>query len=419
MGLILYNIFLALYTAGAHVMALWSKKAAQWVNGRKNNPVPDSYGFKKEQTIWMHCASLGEFEQGRPLLEAIRAAYPGCKIVLSFFSPSGYEVRKNYTGADKVLYLPMDNSVLSGKFIEAVDPVLVLWVKYEYWYYYLKELHRKNIPVLLVSGIFRENQPFFKWYGGFWKKILGSFEHLFVQTERSKELLASIHISNDISVTGDTRFDRVVAIAEQWEPLGEHIQQFCEGHTIIVAGSTWEEDEEELIHYAKTHPHIRFIFAPHEISKERIHDLQKEFPDGILYSSLVNRRECTVITSNVLIIDNIGMLSRLYNCATIAYVGGGFNQSGIHNILEAAVYGKPVVFGPVYAKFAEARDLVEKEGAFSIENALELEALLDKLLSDEKLLKETGFICREYVYSKRGATQQIMDHIQRKRLLTN
>lgn len=417
--MLLYNIFLLLYTAGIHLAALWNKKAAQWVNGRKQQPIPGSYGLEPHQTIWMHCASLGEFEQGRPLLEAIRQQYPSSKIVLTFFSPSGYEIRKNYTGADKVLYLPMDNPVSSKKFIEAVNPSLVLWVKYEYWYYYLNELHRKNIPVLLVSGIFRESQPFFKWYGGFWKKILGSFEHLFVQTQHSSHLLSDIGIDKNITVTGDTRFDRVITIAEQWEPLSEMIQQFCEGHTVIVAGSTWEEDEEELIHYAKTYPHIRFIFAPHEISKERIADLQEEFPDGILYSSLINRQTGTVITSNVLIIDNIGMLSRLYKCATITYVGGGFNQSGIHNILEAAVYGKPVIFGPVYEKFAEARELVEKKGAFSIENALELEALLNKLLGDATLLKETGFISKEYVYSKRGATQQILNHIQRNRLLTS
>lgn len=419
MGLILYNIFLVLYTAGIRIAALWNKKAAQWVNGRKNNPVPDSFGFDKEQAIWMHCASLGEFEQGRPLLEAVKAQYPSAKIVVTFFSPSGYEIRKNYTGADKVLYLPMDSPARSKQFIEAINPALVLWVKYEYWYYYLHELDRKNIPVLLVSGIFRESQPFFKWYGGFWKKILGSFEHLFVQTERSKELLAGIGINDHITVTGDTRFDRVVTIAEQWEPLSEMIEQFCEGHPVIVAGSTWEEDEEALIHYAKAYPHIRFIFAPHEISRERIADLQQEFPDGILYSSLTNRQSGTVIHSNVLIIDNIGMLSRLYRYATITYVGGGFNQSGIHNILEAAVYGKPVIFGPVYEKFAEARDLVDEGGAFSVGNALELEALLNKLLGDAQLLKETGIVSKEYVYSKRGATQQIMDHIQRNRLLTS
>jgi 3-deoxy-D-manno-octulosonic-acid transferase len=408
-----------MYKLGARIVSLWNKKAGQWLNGRKANPITASLGFGPHQTVWMHCASLGEFEQGRPLLEAVKAQHPGCKIILTFFSPSGYEIRKNYTGADKIMYLPMDGQVSSKKFIEAVNPTLVLWVKYEYWYYYLHELRKKNIPVLLVSGIFRTSQPFFKWYGSFWKKVLGSFEHLFVQTENSKNLLASININNNITVTGDTRFDRVIAIAEQWEPLSEMVQQFCKGHTVIVAGSTWEEDEEELIHYARTYPHIRFIFAPHEISEARIKDLQEEFPQGILYSSLMNRQAGTVINSNVLIIDNIGMLSRLYKCASIAYVGGGFNQSGIHNILEAAVYGKPVVFGPVYEKFAEARDLVEKEGAFSFNTAIELEALLNKLLNDEELLKQTGFISKNYVYSQRGATQKIMDYIQRNRLLTS
>jgi 3-deoxy-D-manno-octulosonic-acid transferase len=415
----LYNIFLVLYTAGINLAAIWNKKAAQWVKGRKRNPVPVLTSSLQDQTVWMHCASLGEFEQGRPLLEAIKTTYPSCKIILTFFSPSGYEIRKNYTGADKILYLPMDNPLRSRQFIESINPTLVLWVKYEYWYYYLHELAKKNIPVLLVSGIFRESQPFFKWYGGFWKKILGSFEHLFVQTQHSSRLLNDININENITVTGDTRFDRVAAIAGQWEPLGEMVQQFCEGHPVIVAGSTWEEDEEELIHYAKTYPHIRFIFAPHEISPERIADLQQEFPEGILYSSLMNRQSGTVINSNVLIIDNIGMLSRLYKCATIAYIGGGFNQSGIHNILEAAVYGKPIVFGPVYEKFAEARELVEKQGAFSFQTALELETLLNTLLGDEKLLRETGFISKDYVYSKRGATQSIMNYIQRNRLLTN
>ncbi len=419
MGSILYNIFLLLYNAGIRLASLWNKKAAQWVNGRRQQPVTKDFGFGNAPTVWMHCASLGEFEQGRPLLEAIKTQYPNCKIVLTFFSPSGYEIRKNYSGADKVLYLPMDSPVNSKKFIQAINPSLVLWVKYEYWYYYLNELSRRNIPVLLVSGIFRESQPFFKWYGGFWKKILGSFEHLFVQTKSSVDLLHSINIHNNITVTGDTRFDRVIAIAEQSEPLSEMVQQFCEGHPVIVAGSTWEEDEEELIHYARTYPHIRFIFAPHEISDARIKDLQQEFPDGILYSQLANRQNAVVINSNVLIIDNIGMLSRLYKCATIAYIGGGFNQSGIHNILEAAVYGRPVIFGPVYEKFAEARDLVDMGGAFSIENALELEALLNKLLNDETLLNTSGATCKNYVYNKQGATQTIMDYIQRKRLLTN
>jgi len=417
LGLLLYNIFLALYNAGVRMVALWNKKAAQWVGGRKTQSIPMLQ--KDRQTVWMHCASLGEFEQGRPVLEAVKKAYPNSYIVLSFFSPSGYEIRKNYSGADKVVYLPMDGPLNSKNFINAIQPSLVLWVKYEYWYYYLAELKKRNIPVLLVSGIFRKEQPFFKWYGSFWKKILGSFEHLFVQTEQSVQLLKTINISQHITVSGDTRFDRVADIATQWQPLSEAVGQFCEGHKVIVAGSTWEDDEEDLIHYARVHPHIRFIFAPHEVSPERIKDLQEEFPEGILYSELSNRQLCTVVHSNVLIIDNIGMLSRLYHYATIAYIGGGFNQSGIHNILEAAVYGKTVVFGPVYEKFAEAKELVEQQGAFSIESALELEDLLNNLLGDERLLHRTGEICRKYVKEHAGATQKIMDYIQRKRLLTN
>lgn len=367
--------------------------------------------------IWMHCASLGEFEQGRPVLEAVKEQYPGHKIVLTFFSPSGYEVRKNYIGADLVLYLPMDGPNNAREFIEAIRPSLVLWVKYEYWYYYLLELKKRDIPVLLISGIFRESQPFFKWYGGIWKKILENFDQLFVQTKNSEILLNQVGIHKNITISGDTRFDRVITIASQWEKLAEPIEQFCEGHQVIVAGSTWEEDEEELIHYAKAYPKIRFIFVPHEVSKARIHDLQEEFPEALLYSALINRQLSTVIHSNVLIIDTIGILSRLYKYATITYVGGGFNESGIHNILEAAVYGKPVIFGPEYEKFAEAVGLVEAGGAYSIENALELEALLNTLLNDNTALEKSGNTCRQYVQEHKGATGKILDYIQRKRLL--
>lgn len=419
MALFFYNIFLAFYRLGAGIAAIWNKKAAQWVRGRKQISAPAIITNNANDTVWMHCASLGEFEQGRPLLEAVRQQYPQAKIVLSFFSPSGYEIRKNYPGADWVTYLPLDSAENAKSFIAQVKPSLVLWVKYEYWYYYLTELHRKNIPVLLVSGIFRKEQPFFKWYGSFWRKILPAFKHMFVQDERSVELLKYIKNTVPVTVSGDTRFDRVVDIAEKWEPLSEQVKQFCQGHQVVVAGSTWEEDEEELIHYSKAFPHTRFIFAPHEISEPRIKDLLEEFKDGVLFSTLTNRQAGTVIHSNVLIIDNIGMLSRLYCYADIAYVGGGFNESGIHNILEAAVYGKPVIFGPVYEKFAEARDLVDAGAAFSIKNAIELEALLTELLNDDVKRKEIGNISKNYVYSKKGATNNIMEYIYKNRLLTN
>lgn len=421
MSLLLYNLFLLFYSGGIRLAALWNPKARQWVQGRRNWQLAVSAPLTNHNSrlIWMHCASLGEFEQGRPLLEAAREKYPGYKILLTFFSPSGYEIRKNYTGADLVLYLPLDGPNNAREFIEAINPSLVLWVKYEYWYYYLLELKKRNIPVLLISGIFRPDQPFFKWYGGIWKKILENFDHLFVQTKNSEHLLNEVGVSKNITITGDTRFDRVTAIAEQWEKLAEPIEGFCEGHQVIVAGSTWEEDEEELIHYAKAYPKIRFMFVPHEVSKERIQDLQKEFPEALLYSSLVNRQLSTVIHSNVLIIDTIGILSRLYKYADIAYVGGGFNESGIHNILEAAVYGKPVIFGPEYEKFAEANDLVHAGGAYSIGNALELEALLNKLLNDPVEWEKSSKVARNYVYQHKGATALIMDYIQRNRLLIN
>lgn len=365
----------------------------------------------------MHCASLGEFEQGRPVLEEIKNKYPAYKIVVSFFSPSGYEIRKNYPGADTIIYLPIDNLNNAKKLIAAINPSLVIWVKYEYWYYYLTELKKRNIPVILVSGIFRETQPFFKWYGGIWKIMLGCFQQLFVQNESSKKLLSKIGIEKNVSVTGDTRFDRVIAIADKKEPV-KFIIGFVGGKQVLVAGSSWEDDEIELIHYVKAHPEIKFIIAPHEIDKESMEDVKKEFTNSIFYSEL----ETGILVPeniNVLIIDNIGMLSRLYQYADITYVGGGFRKDGIHNILEAAVYRKPVIFGPVYEKFAEARDLVEAGGAFTINNALELEALLDRLFKNKIELEKTCKIAGDYVHSKKGATQKIMDYVTENRLLTN
>ncbi|MEX1201899.1 MAG: glycosyltransferase N-terminal domain-containing protein [Ferruginibacter sp.] len=421
MTLFLYSIFLKLFSAGIKIAAFFNPKAQRWIKGRLNwwEQLQTLDRDAEKPTIWMHCASLGEFEQGRPLLEAIRLKYPATCILLTFFSPSGYEVRKNYAGADLVMYLPIDSKENAHQFINYLKPSLVLWVKYEYWYYYLLELKQQKVPVLLISGIFRNSQPFFKAYGQLWKNMLGSFEQLFVQNLYSLTLLKSIGFNNKATVTGDTRFDRVCSIAAEWESLPEPLSSFCNLHPVIVAGSTWEEDEELLIHYSKTYPHIRFVIAPHEVSKERIEDLQEEFPNGILYSNLLTIPTEEIGNRNVLIIDNIGMLSRLYHYAHIAYVGGGFNDSGIHNILEAAVYSKPVIFGPEYDKFAEARDLVEAGAAFSIETALELEALLNELINNKILWKESSQIAGDYVQQHRGATEKIMQYIQEKRLLIN
>ena len=411
MGIIFYNLFLLLYATGIRLVSPWNNKARLWIKGRRQFPVVPFTG----KTIWMHCASLGEFEQGRPLLEALKKQYPSYKIALSFFSPSGYEVMKNYAGADFVFYLPLDNIINSKKLIDKLDPALVLWVKYEYWYYYLAELKKRNIPLILVSGIFRNNQPFFKWYGNIWRKMLEGFEQLFVQNEESVQLLGSIDMKDNVVIAGDTRFDRVIAIAEKNEPV-DHIKRFIEGHRVLVAGSTWEEDEIELLHFVKANPQIKFIIAPHEIDEENLADVKKEFENVIFYSQLTLQNNVPAGV-HVLIIDNIGMLSRLYKYADVTYVGGGFGTEGIHNVLEAAVYGKPVVFGPVYEKFSEAIGLLQCGGAFSVNGPLEVDAALNRLFNDEEALKKSSVAAKDFVYNHKGATQMIMDHIYRKRLL--
>jgi 3-deoxy-D-manno-octulosonic-acid transferase len=413
MNRVIYNILLFLYELGIRIISPWNKKARLWIRGRQDigekleRIHSDSKGRK---VVWMHCASLGEFEQGRPLLEMIREKYPGAYIVLSFFSPSGYEIRKNYNGAEQVIYLPMDSRHNASRFLRKVKPALVLWVKYEYWYYYLHEIGKRKIPLLLVSGIFRQDQPFFKPYGGLHRKMLTRFTHFFVQSHESRSLLQSLGFTN-VTVSGDTRFDRVVTIAESFKPISS-IEKFCKGHQVIVAGSTWPDDEEELHHYANTHPDTRFVIAPHEIGEEHLSDIEGLFKTSIRFSRWEEIQSSGDSAPNVLIIDNIGMLSRLYYYATISYIGGGFGQDGIHNCLEAAVYGKPVVFGPVYDKYIEAVELIEAGGAFTVENALELERRLDTVLKDEEEREKAGQSAAAYVNSKRGASATIMKMVE-------
>lgn len=394
------------------------------------------------KVIWMHCSSLGEFEQGRPVLEELRRRTPGCRIVLSFFSPSGYITRKDYKGADHVLYLPLDSPGNARQFIDLVKPGIVLWVKYDYWYYFLAELKKRKIPVLLISGIFREDQPFFRWYGRLHRYMLECFTHLFVQTEASRILLGKLRLTENVSVSGDTRFDRVIEIAAAAEPL-PLIEAFCGQRPVIVAGSTWEEDEEELDHYANAHPDIRFILAPHEISEARLQEVERLFRNSVRYSVWEERAAAGASgrgasdraasggksasaagrgawpEPNVLIIDNIGMLSRLYRYATITYVGGGFGDDGVHNVLEAAVYGKPVVFGPVIEKYIEAVELTESGGGLIIDSALEAEKVFNRLLQNPEECRETGEASVRYVHSKKGATGRIVRYIHENRLLTN
>jgi 3-deoxy-D-manno-octulosonic-acid transferase len=427
--LVLYNLFLWTYKVFVRIVSPWNRKAAAWLNGRKGvfKTIRESE-IQGKQRVWMHCASLGEFEQGRPVIEAIRMRYPDITVIITFFSPSGYEIRKDYAGADHVFYLPMDSSVNARRFINLVNPSLVLWIKYDYWYYYLSELRKRKIPALLISPLFRADQPFFKWYGNIHRLMLDSFHAFFVQNESSRQLLETIGISHSVYVSGDTRFDRVTDIAAQVEPM-PIIEAFCQGHTVIVAGSTWEEDEEELDHYANTHTEIRFIIAPHEIEEDHIRDMENLFRHSVRYSAweahIQVPKEKGIAMSgqqqeaNVLIIDNIGMLARLYSYGKICYVGGGFGDDGVHNVLEAAVYGKPVVTGPVIEKYIEVMDLAETGGVIIVDNALEAESVFSRLLESDEEYSFHGRAARDYVFARRGATEKIVQYIQENRLLTS
>ncbi len=427
MSLFFYNLFLMAYSFGIRTASLWNAKAKKWVQGRKSTMYDLSCAMEKihhstfttnhSPIIWMHCASVGEFEQGRPILEKLKSENANVKIILTFFSPSGYQACKNYKGVNAIFYLPMDSKKNAQQFLEALKPTVVLWVKYEYWFYYLQELKRRNIPTILVSGIFRDNQPFFKWYGNLWKQMLHCFTFLFVQNEESKQLLSTINVNENVVISGDTRFDRVCTIAHNFIAL-PLIEKFCGDSKVFVAGSTWEEDEEELIHYVKTHPQIKFIIAPHEVDEENIKDVQKEFPNSILYSQL-STFNYQLSTIYCLIIDNIGMLSRLYYYADVTYVGGGFGSDGVHNVLEAAVYGKPVLFGPVYQKYIEAVDLIECGAAIAISDALHLEKCLDNLFFNTDEAEKMGYAAQKYVQENKGATDKIINYIYENRLLIN
>lgn len=419
MHLFIYNIFLVFYALGIRIASIWNPKAQKWRDGRQDllDRISAAVSTSQSPLIWMHCSSLGEFEQGRPLLEKLKSSYPGYRILLTFFSPSGYEVRKNYSGADYVFYLPFDSKKNARQFLDLTRPSLVLWVKYDYWYYFLSEIKKRKITLLLVSGVFRPGQAFFKWYGRLHRYMLDCFTRLFVQTDTSIELLKSIGLNKQVVLAGDTRFDRVVDIAHAFTPI-EHIESFIGSRRAVVAGSTWIEDEEELDHFANTHTDMAFIIAPHEIHEERLRDAEKLFRHSVRYSTVLSTGRIPD-GCNVLLIDNIGLLSRLYSYAYITYVGGGFGSDGVHNVLEAAVYGKPVMFGPEYDKYIEAIELVEAGGGISIENALELEQEISQLMADPVDYEQTCRAAKQYVFGKKGATDTITRYIQENLLLTN
>ena len=420
LSVIIYNIFLGLFRIGTAVGSLFNPKIKKWVVGRRQI-------FDKLQAaipshakiIWMHCASVGEFEQGRPIIERLKTLYPEYKILLTFFSPSGYEATQNYKGADWIFYMPLDGSIRSKRFLEIIQPRLVIFVKYEFWFYYLKKIKYRNIPLILVSAIFTDKMSFFKWYGQLQRKMLTRFDQVFVQNENSKKLLDAIGLSAITTVAGDTRFDRVLQIASKWEPLPK-IDFFIGDCKTIVAGSTWPEDEELLCNYLSGHKenNIKLILAPHEIDEKHLEGLRKLFPAAVFYSEFTEDPNVQS-KANCLIIDNIGMLSRLYKYGTINYVGGGLRPSGIHNVLEAAVYGKPVLFGPVYKKYAEAIALIEMNGSKSFAEAREFETLANQLLEHETIAFDMGKQAAQYVTAQAGATKVITGYIQENLLFTN
>ncbi|MBB6130260.1 3-deoxy-D-manno-octulosonic acid transferase [Mucilaginibacter lappiensis] len=414
----LYNIGIKLYYFIVWLASFFNTKAGLWINGRRQQKLAHF-----DNSIWFHFASLGEFEQGRPILEAVRGQYPGKSIVVTFFSPSGYEIRKNTPLADAVYYLPLDTKNNARDFIDTIKPDMAIFTKYEYWYHYFNELHKQSVPLYIVSGIFRPGQVFFKWYGGLHRKMLSFVMHFFLQDESSKQLLNNLGITN-VTVSGDTRFDRVWANAQNPKEIAG-ISEFKNGQKLFIAGSTWPEDEKLLATLPALYPDWKFIFAPHEIGEDRVNHLINLLPKGsaVKYSEWVenskfkiqNSKDGSNLISHIshltsLVIDNIGMLSSLYAYGDIAYIGGGFG-AGIHNTLEAAAFGLPVIFGPHYLKFNEARELIALKAGFSISDETQLKGIVDTLITDEAFYSTTSKKIYNYVQEHTGATKMIMSHI--------
>ncbi len=404
----LYNIAIGLYSLGARVLTWNNVKARKMVVGQRRtmnylNRVIDP----KSKYIWIHVSSLGEFEQGRPLIEMIKARMPEKKILLTFFSPSGYEVRKNYKGVDAVCYLPFDLKGKVKKFLDIVNPEMAIFVKYEFWGNYLEELHRRGVPTYLISAIFRDTQAFFKWWGGMFRKMLKCYTHLYVQDDASQQLLANIGVSN-VTIAGDTRFDRVTDILANSFEISQAKVMTQNTPITIIAGSSWAPDEQLLLPYFNSHSQIKLIIAPHEVNENRLAEIEDQLQRP--YCRLSTATDLEAATTDCLIVDSFGKLSSIYRYGQIAYVGGGFG-AGIHNINEAAVYGMPVIFGPKYKKFKEAKDLISVGGAFTIKNNDEFVSVMDRLLTDNDALTQSGKNAGEYIRQNLGSTEKIYNDI--------
>jgi 3-deoxy-D-manno-octulosonic-acid transferase len=401
----LYNIGISFYGLVVSAFSIFNSKAKLFSQGRKNifDHIEKTVDGTKKH-IWFHFASLGEFEQGRPLLEKIKELHPQKRIVITFFSPSGYEIRKNYALAAGIFYLPLDTAGNAKRFISLINPEMAIFTKYEFWYHYFKTLNNQQIPLYLISGIFRPNQIFFRWYGSFHRRILGFVDHFFVQNTESVNLLKQLQLEN-VSLSGDTRFDRVAenALSPKKVTL---VENGWINNPVFIAGSTWPADERLIAALIQQQPDWQFIIAPHEIDEAHIHDIEKLIPGAVRYSSLDNG---TASKPQTLIIDNIGLLSSLYQYASISYIGGGFGV-GIHNTLEAAAFGIPVIFGPKYDKFQEAKDLIALTAARSIETESDLSTAFTHFREN----KEAGKIAQKYVNEKTGSTRQILEFIEKR-----
>lgn len=412
----LYDLLILFAGFVLNITALFNKKIKLFIDGRKQTFTKLQEEIAEtDEVIWMHCASLGEFEQGRPIIEKLKIKFPTKKVVLTFFSPSGYEVRKNYEYADVVCYLPIDSAQNAKRFLDIVHPQLAIFVKYEFWPNMLKELKISHIETLLISGIFRENQLFFNWYGGWMRKSLTAFSRFFVQDENSKKLLNSINFNN-VTVSGDTRFDRVFEITHQNNKL-PFIEEFIDNKYTLVAGSTWKEDEMMLVDYInnKASENEKFIIAPHNINPKDIADLTNSISKKVvLFSekpSNATQVDVNLGDYQVFIIDTVGILTKIYSYASIAYVGGGFTKTGVHNVLEPATYGIPILIGPNYHKFNEAIDLVKNKACFVVDNSKELSLHLENFFQSNELRLKTGERAKKQVVDKTGATAKILEFI--------
>jgi 3-deoxy-D-manno-octulosonic-acid transferase len=410
--LFLYNLIVQVANFSLKIVALFSSKIKLFVEGRK--PVFEILKQKiktNDKTIWFHAASLGEYEQGLPVIEKIKEKHPNHKIIITFFSPSGYEVRKNNTVADTTVYLPLDTQKNAKQFMELVHPEMAFFIKYEFWPNYLNELRKLETPTYLISGIFRENQMFFKWYGGFYRKALETFTYFFVQNDSSKQLLFQLSKTN-VAVSGDTRFDRVATILEKDNTL-DFIEEFINNNLTIVVGSSWPKDETLLVDYInQTSEKAKFIIAPHNIKAEQIQELKNSISKKVvLFSEVGIGRDLSLQDFDVFIIDTIGILTKIYSYADIAYVGGGFGNPGVHNILEPATFGIPIIIGPNFSHFAEATALVNLEGCVPIANKNELSDAFSNLIRNVDIRHEKGHICSTFVQMNKGATDTILKKI--------